>query len=156
MALYNKSFFSFFLSPEINRLMIQQFWDVACACFFFFFKQNTPQAILVRVWLRTTAGDKLLMKGTLTHSLFHLSSNTVLGTLVKLLSRVWNFATPWTVAYQAPPSLEFSRQKYWNGLPFPFPGDFSGPGIKPGSPTLQANVLPSEPPGKTFRHTSAQ
>ena len=96
------------------------------------------------------------MKGTLTQSLFHLSNNTVLDTLVKLLSRVWHFATPWTVAYQAPPSLEFSRQKYWNGLPFPFPVDFSDPGIEPGSPTLQADVLPSEPPGKTFRHTSAQ
>ena len=39
------------------------------------------------------------------------------------LGRVWLFATPWTVAYQAPPSVEFSRQEYWSGLPFPSPGD---------------------------------
>ena len=56
--------------------------------------------------------------------------------------------TPWTVAYQAPPSTEFSRQECWGGLPFPSPGDLPDPGIKPGSPTLQADALPSEPPGK--------
>ena len=68
---------------------------------------------------------------------------------VKSLSRVRLFATPWTVAYQAPQSMGFSRQEYWNGLPFPSPGDLSNPGIKPGSPALQADALPSEPPGKT-------
>ena len=46
------------------------------------------------------------------------------------------FATPWTVAYQAPPSMGFSRQQYWSGLPFPSPGDLPDPGIEPGSPTL--------------------
>ena len=55
---------------------------------------------------------------------------------------------PWTVAHQAPPSMGFSRQEYWSGLPFPSPGDFPDPGIKPGSPTLQADALPSKPPGK--------
>ena len=66
---------------------------------------------------------------------------------VKSLSRVWLFATPWTVAHQAPSSIEFSRQEYWSGLPFPSPEDLPGPGIKPRSPTLWANALPSEPPG---------
>ena len=47
----------------------------------------------------------------------------------------------------APPSMEFSRQEYWSGLAFPSPGDLRDPGIKPGSPTLQADALPSEPPG---------
>ena len=56
--------------------------------------------------------------------------------------------TPWTVAYQAPPSMGFSRQEYWSGLPFPSPGDLPDPGIKPGSPTLEADALTSEPPGK--------
>ena len=56
--------------------------------------------------------------------------------------------TPWTVAYQAPLSLEFSRQEYWSGLPFLFPGDLPDLGIKSRSPTLQADYLPSEPPGK--------
>ena len=56
--------------------------------------------------------------------------------------------TPWTIAYQAPLSMEFSRQAYWSGLPFPSPGDLPVPGIKPGSPTFQADALLSEPPGK--------
>ena len=63
----------------------------------------------------------------------------------KSLSRVQLFVTPWTVAHQAPQSMEFSRQEYWSGLPFPSPGDLPDPGIKPGSPALQADALPSEP-----------
>ena len=51
--------------------------------------------------------------------------------------------TPWTVAHQAPPSMEFSSQEYWSGLPFPSPGDLPDPGIEPGSPALQADVLQS-------------
>ena len=67
---------------------------------------------------------------------------------VTSLSRVRLFVTPWTVAHQAPPSVEFSRQEYWSGLPFPSPGDLPNPGIEPGSPALQTDALPSEPPGK--------
>ena len=67
---------------------------------------------------------------------------------VKLLSPVRLFATPWTVAFQASLSMGFSRQGYWSGLPFPSAGGLPNPGIEPGSPTLQANSLPSEPPGK--------
>ena len=68
--------------------------------------------------------------------------------LVKSLSRVQLFAAPWTVAYQAPPSMGFSRQEYWSGVPFPSPGDLPNLGIEPGSPALQADALPSKPPGK--------
>ena len=53
-------------------------------------------------------------------------------------------ATPWTVAHQAPLSVGFSRQEYWSGLPFPSPGDLPNPGIKPGSPALQADPLSTE------------
>ena len=67
---------------------------------------------------------------------------------VKSLSPVRLFATLWTVAYQAPPSMGFSRQGYWSGLSFSSPGDLANPGIEPGSPTLQADALTSEPPGK--------
>ena len=56
--------------------------------------------------------------------------------------------TPWTVTLQAPLSMGFSRQEYWSGLPCPSAGDLPQPGIKPGSPPLQADSLPSEPPGK--------
>ena len=55
---------------------------------------------------------------------------------------------PWTVAHQAPLSMGISRQEYWSGLPFPSPGDLPHSGIKPQSPALQADSLPSEPPGK--------
>ena len=65
---------------------------------------------------------------------------------MKSLSRVRLFATLWT--YQAPPSMGFSRQEYWSGLPFPSPGDLPNPGIEPRSPALQADAVTSEPPGK--------
>ena len=71
---------------------------------------------------------------------------TGINDAVKSLSHVQFFVAPWTVAYQAPPSMGFSRQEYWSGLPFPSPGDLPHPGIEPGSPTLQADTLTSEPP----------
>ena len=67
---------------------------------------------------------------------------------VKSLSLVRLFAIPWTVAYEAPQSMEFSRQAYWSGFPFASPGDLPNPGIEPGSPALQSDALPSERPGK--------
>ena len=68
---------------------------------------------------------------------------------VKSLSPVRLFETPWTVAYQDPPSMGFFRQEYWSGLPFPSPGDIPDPRIKPRSPALEADALPSEPPGQS-------
>ena len=67
---------------------------------------------------------------------------------MKSLSCVWLFVTPWTVAHQAPPSMEFSRQEYWSGLPFPSPGDLPDPGIDPKSPALQVDSLTAEPQEK--------
>ena len=67
---------------------------------------------------------------------------------VKLLNHIRLFASTWTVAYQAPRSMGFSRQEYCSGLPFPFPEDLPDPGMEPRSPTLQANALPSESSGK--------
>ena len=63
----------------------------------------------------------------------------------ELLSCVQLFATPWTVACQAPLSMGFLRQEYWSGLPFPSPGDLPNPGTELGSPTCQADSLLSEP-----------
>ena len=65
-------------------------------------------------------------------------------------------ATPWSVACRAPPSLGFSRQEYWSGLPFPSPGDLPNPGIDPTSLALQADSLPSELPGKPAPHMKSQ
>ena len=67
---------------------------------------------------------------------------------VKSLSCVQLFTTPWTGACQAPLCMGFPSQEYWNGLPFPSPGGLPHPGMEPRSPTLQADSLPSEPPGK--------
>ena len=71
----------------------------------------------------------------------------LIGVLVKSLSHVRLFVTPWTVAYQAPPFMGFSRQECWSGLPFPSPGDLPDPGIEPRSSALRADALLSEPPG---------
>ena len=75
---------------------------------------------------------------------------------VKSLSCVQLFAIPWTVVYQAPPSMGCSRQEYWSGLPFPSPGDLPDLGIKPRSPALQADALPSEPPGKPRKNMAGR
>ena len=72
---------------------------------------------------------------------------TGLGSFTKdSLSHVQLFATQWTVAYQTPLSVEFSRQEEWSGLPFPSPGELPDPGFEPGFPALQADSLLSEPP----------
>ena len=68
--------------------------------------------------------------------------------MLSRFSRVQLYATLWTVAHQAPLSTGFSRQEYWSGLPFPSRGDLPDPGIKPWSPALQADSLPTELPGK--------
>ena len=73
---------------------------------------------------------------------------------VKSLSRVQLFATPWTVAHEAPFSVGLSWKEYWSGLPCSPPGDLSDPGIKlvfPGSPAFQVNSLPAEPLGKSLK-----
>ena len=71
-------------------------------------------------------------------------------------SHVPLFGTLWTIAHYAPLSMGFSRQEYWNGLPFPTPEDLLNPGMKPTtsfvSPSLQADSLPAEPSGKPFKY----
>ena len=65
-------------------------------------------------------------------------------------SVVSDSAIPWTIAGQAPPPMQFSRQEYRSGQPFLSPGDLSNPEIKPESPAPQVDSLPSEPPGKPY------
>ena len=71
---------------------------------------------------------------------------------ISSLRHIRLFVIPWTVARQAPLSTGFPRQEYWSGLPFPSPGDLPDPGIEPRSPTLQADALTYEPPGKPSRN----
>ena len=66
-------------------------------------------------------------------------------------SHVQLFAIVWTVAYQAPPSMGFSRQECWNGLPFPSPGDLPNSGIEPGFSNCR-QTLPLKPSGKPHRY----
>ena len=79
---------------------------------------------------------------------FLYAQHHVHACVIICFSRVQIFATPWTVACQAPLSKGFSRQEYWSGLPFPTLGHLPDPGIKPGSPALHVDSLPSELPGK--------
>ena len=72
---------------------------------------------------------------------------------VKSLIRVQLFVTPWTVAYWAPPSMGFSRQEYWSGLPFSSPGDLPDSGTESVSPALACEFFTAEPPGYQFSHS---
>ena len=86
----------------------------------------------------------------LIYILFGNSMDILKWSEVKLLSHVWLFETPWTIAHQASPSMGFSRQEYWRGLSVPSPGYLPDPGIAPCSYTLRADALTSEPPGKPW------
>ena len=96
--------------------------------------------------LPANAGDTISIPGL---GRSYMLQATKVKVKVKLLNHVQLFATSWTIAYQGPQSMEFSRQEYWSGLPFPSPGDLPDPGIEPGSPALQADALLSEPAAKS-------
>ena len=84
-------------------------------------------------------GESHRQRNLASHGPYSPKSRTWLKQLkvkVKLLSHVRLFATPWTAAYQVPPSMGFSRQEYWSGLPLPSPGDLPNPGIEPRCPAL--------------------
>ena len=83
----------------------------------------------------------------------NLFSSNIIDTHAKLLSHVWLLVTPWTVAHQAPLSMEFSWQGYWSGLPFPLEGGLPEPGIDPASRELQLHSFTAEPPGKPNKYT---
>ena len=70
---------------------------------------------------------------------------------VQLLGHVQLFATPWTVAHQAPLSMGFFRQEYWSGFPFPSPGDLPDPGVESTSPVSAGGFFTTEPPGKPMK-----
>ena len=98
-------------------------------------------------------GDHFVMYKN-TESLCCVSKTNMVKAKVELLSRLWLFATPWTLGHQAPPSMGFPRPEYWSGSPFHSPGDLPDPEIEPGFPALQEDALTSEPPGKPNEHGS--
>ena len=75
--------------------------------------------------------------------------------MLSWFSCVQLFTTLWTVTHQPPLSMKFSRQEYWSGFPFPPSGDRPDPGIKPESPALQTDSLPTEPLGKPYNAYSS-
>ena len=95
----------------------------------------------------------LLLKNEFSSVEFAVGYSLTCMFLVCMLSYVQLFVTPWTVAHQAPLSMEFSRQEYWSGLPFPSPGDLPNSGIKPAfpvSPALAGGFFTTEPPSCMF------
>ena len=94
--------------------------------------------------LTTVDGENLWPPKQMSYSQIQVNGNCCCFPLSCILL----FVTPCTLAHQAPLSMDFPRQEYWSGLPFPSPGDLPNPEIEPGSPTLQPNSLPSEPSGK--------
>ena len=82
---------------------------------------------------------------------FHLSVHVLAAQLCPILCNPGHCSPPGSSLY-----MEFSRQEYWSGLPFPSPGDLPNPGIEPRSPALQADALPSEPPRKSKQYCEQQ
>ena len=78
-----------------------------------------------------------------------------LPAIVQSPSYVQFFVSPWTIAHQAPLPMEFSRKKYWSGLPFPSPGDLHNPAIEPTCPALAVGYFTTEPSGKSFFSSSS-
>ena len=100
-------------------------------------------------------GPRLRLPAKLIHHLIRWQWMKV-RVLVTQFCQSDSFQPPWTVAPKAPLSMEFSRQEYWSGLPFPSLGDLPDPGIEPRSPVLQVDSSPSEPTGVSGQvHTSS-
>ena len=102
--------------------------------------------LLQGIFLTQRQNPGLLHCRQILYCVSHQIEYSPVANIVKSLSHVRLFETLWTVAYQASPSMGFSRQKYWSGLPFPSPGYLPDPGIEPRSPTLEADAITSEPP----------
>ena len=118
--------------------------------------KNLPS--MLETWVQSLGQENPLEKGMATHAsilAWEISWTQEPGRLQSIpihFSCVQLFVTLWTIAHQALLSVGFSRQEYWSGLPFPSPGDSPDPGIKPGSPALQADSLSFEPPGKPISY----
>ena len=95
------------------------------------------------IYVTPDLNNEIILTNLLIKKLNNNLCSLVVKVKMKVLRHIRFFATPWIIACQAPPSVGFPRQEYWNGLPFPSPGDLPDPGIEPGSPALQADSLPS-------------
>ena len=108
-----------------------------------------PSEGVSALWRARNQGyDRVIFTGQFNRGTSQVSTDS--ACMLSCFSRVWLFATLWTVACQVPLSMGFSRQKYCSRLPFPPPRDLPDPGIKPASPALHVNSLPTKPPGSWF------
>ena len=126
------------LTPLINR--VSRRWHLGCLFVFIYLLSASAHKNTGSLQAEPLSALLMVCPQHLRHTLKRVKVKKV-----KWLGCVRPFANPWNVAYQAPLSMESSRQEYWSGLPLPCPGDLPNPGIKPGSPALQADALPSEP-----------
>ena len=137
-------------TPSPPRLLLQSITEATCWQPLWLGIARKHWGIRMADWILDVTDQKSTICNTLWMRAKSLQSCVTLCVYVKSFSRVWLFATPWTVAYQAPPSMGFSRQEYWSGLPYPFPVDLPDPGIEPRSPAFQADVSTFEPPGMSL------
>ena len=111
--------------------------------------QQMFAVLLLGLWeesMKKTIWDRLQSMLKQGEYVLRVFLSIIYGMPARVLSHVRLFATPWT-QNQGPLSVEFPRQEYWSGLPFPSPGGFPNPGIKPPSPALAGGFLTAEPPG---------
>ena len=156
---------SYYLTKGICRILLI-IRGILCSEMLKYDKRNRKGSEKGVPWWSSGWDSVLLLLRTLVQSLVgDLRSNKPCGMAKKaavpciglcVLSRVWLFVTPWTVACQAPLSMGFYRWEYWSGLPFPSQGDLPNPGIEPMSPASTGRFFTTEPPGKpqyraTFR-----
>ena len=118
---------------EVTELDIKQYW--------FKIGERVHQGCILSTYLFNLHAEYIMRNAGLNDSQAEIK-------IACLLSHVHLFATPWTVACQAPLSTEFSRQEYWSGLPFPSQRDLPDSGIRPVSPALAGGFFTTEPPEK--------
>ena len=109
------------------------------------FSHSSKALFLLPVFYRKLSFSLLRGNKDYTKKKKKLNRNCIVSSVCYFLSRVWLFVIPWTVIPYVPLSMEFSKQEYWSGLPFPFSGDLPNPGMEPRYPALQADSLLSEP-----------
>ena len=136
-----------FASELVSRDCLSHHFLLLDICITLCSLQNTFTSIVIWVFQWPPEGSFIFLNSHFLKWLYWRSERCKLCVLSHF-SRVWLLATLWTTVHQATLSMGFSRQEYWSGSPCPPPGDLPNQGIEPGSPELQADSLPLEPPRK--------
>ena len=130
-------------APLSMRFSRQEYWSgLPCPP-----PGDLPNPGIKPVSLRSLASAGMFFTTSTTQEALQVNRRNIVSSVQFSCSVRSDSATPWTVAYQAPPSMRFSRQEYWSGLPFPFPGDLPDPGIESTSHVLADGFFTTEPQG---------